>query len=51
MAQTGILVCINNAPIIFYLKHQNAVETSTLGLKFTSMQQAGELLKPLHYKL
>ena len=50
-SQTGILIFINKAPIIFYSKRQNSVETSTFGSEFMAMKQAVELLKSLRYKL
>ena len=50
-SQTGILIFINKAPIIFYSKRQNSVETSTFGAEFTACRQAVELLKGLRYKL
>ena len=31
---TGVLIFINRAPILWYLKLQNTVEASTLGLEF-----------------
>ena len=36
-SQTGILIFVNRAPIIWYSKHQNTVETSTLGSEFVAM--------------
>ena len=50
-SQSGILIFINKAPIIFYSKKQNSVETLTFGSEFTAMKQAIELLKALRYKL
>jgi len=50
-SQTGILIFVNRAPIIFYSKKQNSVETSTFGSEFTAMKQAVELIKGLRYKL
>ena len=50
-SQSGILVFINKAPVVFYSKKQNSVETSTFGSEFTAMKQAIELLKGLRYKL
>jgi len=50
-SQSGILIFINKAPIIFYSKRQNSVETSTFGSEFTAMKQAIEMLKALRYKL
>eukprot|EP00980_Cylindrotheca_fusiformis_P022020 scaffold8906_cov77-Cylindrotheca_fusiformis.AAC.1 len=50
-SQTGILIFVNKAPIIFFSKRQNSVETSTFGSEFTAMKQATELVKALRYKL
>ena len=50
-SQTGVLIFINRAPIVFYSKRQNSVETSTFGSEFTACKQAVELLKALRYKL
>ena len=33
-SHTGVLIFINRAPILWYLKLQNTVEASTLGLEF-----------------
>ena len=50
-SQTGILMFINKAPIMFYSKRQNLVETSIFGSEFTATKQAVELIKGLRYKL
>ena len=50
-SQTGILIFVNRAPIIFFSKLQNSVETSTFGSEFTACKQAVELIKALRYKL
>ena len=50
-SQSRILIIINRAPIVFYSKKQNSVETSTFGSEFTAMKQAVELVKALRYKL
>jgi hypothetical protein len=50
-SQTGILIFLNRAPIIWYLKAQNTVETSTFSSEFTAMRIAVELLESLRYKL
>ena len=50
-SQTGILIFVNKAPIVFFSKRQNSVETSTFGSEFTAMKQAVELLKALRCKL
>jgi hypothetical protein len=36
-SQTGILIFVNRAPIIWYSKRQNTVETSTFGSDFVAM--------------
>ena len=41
-SQTGILIFLNHAPIIWYSKRQNTVETSTFGREFISMKMAVE---------
>jgi hypothetical protein len=50
-SQTGILIFLNRAPIIWYSKAQNTVETFTFGSEFTAMRIAVELLESLRYKL
>ncbi len=42
---------MNKAPIMFYSKRQNTVETSTFGSEFVAMKQAVEMIKALKYKL
>ena len=48
---TGILFFCNRAPIIWYSKQQNGVETSTFASEFTSMNNVVELIAVLRYKL
>ena len=50
-SHTGILIFLNRAPIIWFSKAQNTVETSTFGSEFTAMCIAVELLESLRYKL
>jgi hypothetical protein len=50
-SQTGILLFINRAPIIWYSKRQNTVETSTFGSEFVALRIAVELIESLRYKL
>ena len=50
-SHTGILIWVNNAPIIFYSKRQNTVETSTFGSEMVAMRIAKELIVALRYKL
>lgn len=50
-SHTGILIYLNCAPIIWYLKEQNMVESSTFGSEFIAMHILVELLESLRYKL
>jgi hypothetical protein len=50
-SQTGILIFLNRAPIVWYSKRQNTVETSTFGSEFVAMRIAVELVEALRYKL
>ena len=47
---TGILIYVNRAPIIWYSKCQNGVETSTFGLDFTALKTDIEMIKGLRFK-
>ena len=49
--QTGILIFVNRAPILWYSKRQNTVETSTFGSEFIAMKTAVEQVESLRYKL
>ena len=50
-SQTGILIFLNRAPIVWYSKRQNTMETSTFGSKFSAMRTAVEHIEALCYKL
>lgn len=50
-SQTGILIFVNGAPIIWFSKRQNTVETSTFGSEFVAMRISVELIEALRYKL
>ena len=50
-SQSGILLFVNRAPVIWYSKRQNTVETSTFGSEFVAMRIAVELTEALRYKL
>ena len=50
-SQTGILIFVNRAPILWYSKRQNTVETSTVGSEFIAMKTAVEQVESLRYKL
>jgi len=49
--QTEILIFINKAPIIWYSKWQNTVESSTFGSKLVALRIATDLIVALPYKL
>lgn len=50
-SQTGILIYLNKAPIIWYSKRQATVESSTFGSEFVALRIASELIISLRYKL
>jgi hypothetical protein len=52
-SRTGILLYLNRAPILWYTKKQNSVETSTFGSEFMAAKAAVELIKGMcmRYKL
>ena len=50
-SQTGLLLFVNRAPIIWYSKRQNTVETSTFGSEFIAMKTVVEQIEVLRYKL
>ena len=50
-SQTGILILCNRAPILWFSKIQNSVESSTFGSEFTALKNAVELVTALRYKL
>jgi hypothetical protein len=50
-SQTGFIIYLNNAPIDWFSKKQNTVESSTFGSEFVAMRIATERLRALRYKL
>jgi hypothetical protein len=50
-SQTGFIIYLNNAPIDWFSKKQNTVESSTFGSEFVAMRIAVERVKALRYKL
>jgi hypothetical protein len=50
-SHTGIIIFCNRAPIIWFSKRQNTVETSTFGSEFIAARIAVELIEALRYKL
>ncbi|CAJ1933829.1 unnamed protein product [Cylindrotheca closterium] len=50
-SRTGVLFFVNKAPIIWYLKKQNSVKTSSFGSEFAALKTGVELLEGLRFKL
>jgi hypothetical protein len=51
LSHTGILIFCNRAPIVWFSKKKNTVETSTFGSEFIAARIAVELIGSLRYKL
>ena len=50
-SQTGLLLFVSRAPITWFSKRQNTVETSTFGSEFIAMKTVVEPIEALRYKL
>jgi hypothetical protein len=50
-SHTGVIIFCNKAPILWFSKRQNTVETSTFGSEFIAARIAVELIEGLRYKL
>jgi hypothetical protein len=50
-SHSGIIIFVNRAPILWYSKRQNTVETSTFGSEFVAMRVGVEMIEGLRYKL
>ena len=50
-SHTGFIIYLNNAPVDWYSKRQNTVESSTFGSEFVAMRIATERIRALRYKL
>jgi hypothetical protein len=50
-SHTGVLIFLNKAPILWYSKHQNTVETLMFGSEFIALKTATEMIEGLRYKL
>jgi hypothetical protein len=50
-SHTGIIIFIQNAPILWYSKKQNTVESSTFGSELVAMRVARDLIAALRIKL
>ena len=46
-SMTGILIFFNRALIIWHIKRQNGVETSTFGSEFTATKNSVEVIEEL----
>ena len=46
-SHTGIIIFVQNAPIIWHSRRQNTVESSTFGSDFVAMRQAKEMIVAL----
>ena len=49
-SQTGILLFFNSVPIIWFIKRQNSVESSTFGSEFDVMKNSVDIIEALRYK-
>ena len=50
-SHSGILIYVNNAPIQWYSKRQNTVESSSFGSEFIALRIAVDMIEALRYKL
>ena len=50
-SHTGVIIMVNMAPVVWYSKKQNTIETSTFGSEITALRIATELVESLRYKL
>ena len=50
-SHTGILIFVQNAPIMWLSKKQNTVESSSFGSEFVALRIAKEMIVALRYKL
>ena len=50
-SHTGVLIYINQAPIIWYSKRQNTVEASSFGSEYIALRICTEMVEALSYKL
>ena len=48
---TGILMYVQNSPILWLSQQQNTVETSTFGSEFVALRVARDLIVAMRYKL
>jgi hypothetical protein len=50
-SHTGILIYLQNTPIMWHSRRQNTIETSTFGSEFVALRNARDLIVALRYKL
>jgi hypothetical protein len=50
-SHTGVILFLNKAPVMWYSKRQNTVETSTFGSEFCALKTAIDMIEGLRYKL
>jgi hypothetical protein len=50
-SHTGIIIFVQNAPIIWYSKRQNMVEAATFGSEMVALRICKEFIVAMHYKL
>ncbi len=50
-SHSGILIYMNQAPIIWYSKRQNTVEASSFGSEYIALRICTEMVEALRYKL
>ena len=50
-SHTGILVFVQNSPILWVSRRQNTVESSTFGSEFVALRNAKDVIVALRYKL
>ena len=50
-SHTGIILYVQNAPIMWFSKRQNTVETSTFGSELVALRICKEMIVALRYKL
>ena len=48
-SHTGVIVYVQNAPIIWFSKRQSTVEASSFGSELVALRTAKEMIVALHY--
>jgi hypothetical protein len=50
-SHTGVIIYLQNTPIIWHSRRQNTIETSTFGSEFVALRCVRDLIVALRYKL